>query len=99
MPLSRAEEADEALLMGLRLARRHRPRPPGRIGGLQPRAPLSELTDAGLIERCGSDRLRATRSGRVVLNEVVLRLASALEPASPSVQPDPPATQISWNKT
>jgi len=43
----------------------------------------------------GSGRLRASRSGRVVLNEVVLRLASALEPASPSVQPDPPATQTS----
>jgi hypothetical protein len=42
---------------------------------------VNDLMGLGLIERCGEDRLRASRSGRIVLNEVVLRLASAMEPA------------------
>jgi len=95
-PLSRSEQADEALLMGLRLREGVDLGRLAAIGGLQPRRDVvRELTDAGLIERVASGRLRASRSGRIVLNEVVLRLASALEPASPSVQPDPPAMQSS----
>jgi hypothetical protein len=35
-----------------------------------------------LIERPGLGRVRASRSGRIVLNAVVLRLAAALEPAA-----------------
>jgi hypothetical protein len=46
---------------------------------------VSELLGLGLIERCGQGRLRASRSGRIVLNEVVLRLASSLEAAGASV--------------
>ena len=95
-PLSRSEQADEALLMGLCLREGVDLGRLAAIGGLQPRRDVvRELTDAGLIERVASGRLRASRSGRIVLNEVVLRLASALEPASPSVQPDPPAMQSS----
>ena len=95
-PLSRSEQADEALLMGLRLREGVDLRRLAAIGGLQPKGDtVRELTEAGLIERVGSGRLRASRSGRVVLNEVVLRLASALEPVSLSVQPDTPASQIS----
>ena len=54
------------------------------VSGLQPKAHVvQELSDAGLIERLGPGRrLRATRSGRIVLNAVVLRLAAALEPAA-----------------
>jgi hypothetical protein len=33
-----------------------------------------------LLEWCGPRRLRAAKDGRFVLNEVVLQLASALEP-------------------
>jgi len=95
-PLSRSEQADEALLMGLRLREGVDLGRLARIGGVQPKGDtVRALTDAGLIERVGSSRLRASRSGRVILNEVVLRLASALEPASLSVQPDPPVTRIS----
>ena len=51
--------------------------------GLQPKAHVvQELSDAGLVECLGLGRLRATRSGRIVLNAVVLRLAAALEPAT-----------------
>ena len=49
---------------------------------------MSGLISLGLIERCGESRLRASRSGQIVLNEVVLRLASALELAEIPVSPD-----------
>jgi oxygen-independent coproporphyrinogen-3 oxidase len=81
LPLTRAEQADEALLMGLRLSEGLDLDRLLAVSGMRPglRA-VSELLDLGLIERCGGSRLRATRSGQIVLNEVVLRLASALEP-------------------
>jgi coproporphyrinogen III oxidase-like Fe-S oxidoreductase len=80
--LSRAEQADEALLMGLRLSEGLDLARLADVSGLQPKADVVRaLSDAGLIERSGPERLRATRSGRIVLNEVVLRLASSLEPA------------------
>jgi putative oxygen-independent coproporphyrinogen III oxidase len=81
-PLSRPEQADEALLMGLRLSEGLDLGRLAGISGLQPKADVVRaLSDAGLIERSGPDRLRATQAGRIVLNEVVLRLASGLEPA------------------
>jgi putative oxygen-independent coproporphyrinogen III oxidase len=80
--LSRSEQADEALLMGLRLSEGLDLARLAYVSGLQPKADVVRaLSDAGLIERSGSDRLRATRAGRIILNEVVLRLASGLEPA------------------
>jgi coproporphyrinogen III oxidase-like Fe-S oxidoreductase len=56
------------------------------VSGLRPKAHVvQELSDAGLIERLGPSRLRASRSGRIILNAVVLRLADALEPAAAPV--------------
>jgi oxygen-independent coproporphyrinogen-3 oxidase len=82
MALSRAEQADEALLMGLRLSEGLDLDRLAAVSGLRPgpRA-VDELIGLGLVERSGESRLRASRSGRIVLNEVVLRLASALERA------------------
>jgi oxygen-independent coproporphyrinogen-3 oxidase len=79
--LSRPEQADEALLMGLRLSEGLDLVRFAGISGLRPKADVVRaLSDAGLIECLGRDRLRASPSGRIVLNEVVLRLASSLEP-------------------
>jgi len=80
--LSEAEQADEALLMGLRLAEGLDLDRLAAIGGLTPAAQrIDELIGLGLLEWCGPRRLRAARDGRFVLNEVVLQVASALEPA------------------
>jgi oxygen-independent coproporphyrinogen-3 oxidase len=84
-PLSEAEQADEALLMGLRLAEGLDLNRLAAIGGLTPAAQrIDELIGLGLLEWCGPRRLRAARDGRFVLNEVVLQLASALEPVRKS---------------
>ena len=79
-PLSKTEETDEALLMGLRLAEGLDLDDLEDIGGLRPgERAVDELARLGLIERQGASRLRATPAGRFVLNEIVLRLSSALE--------------------
>jgi coproporphyrinogen III oxidase-like Fe-S oxidoreductase len=81
-PLSPAEQADEALLMGLRLGEGLDLDRLAAVGGLVPAAgTIDELMGLGLLEWCGPRRLRAARHGRFVLNEIVLRLAAALEPA------------------
>ena len=77
--LTRAQEADELLLMGLRLAEgidlvryeelANEP--------LNPRS-LGDLEGQGLIERLGNSRLRATPAGMIVLDAVVADLASPL---------------------
>jgi len=83
VPLSRSEQADEALLMGLRLAEGLDLDRLAGVGGLAPRAQaVDELVRRGLLERCAPARIRATRAGRMVLNEVVLRLSAALQPAA-----------------
>jgi oxygen-independent coproporphyrinogen-3 oxidase len=83
IPLSRAEQADEALLMGLRLAEGLDLDRLYAVSGMRPAdGAVDDLVGLGLIERRGSARLRATRSGQIVLNEVVLRLASALHAIS-----------------
>ena len=46
------------------------------------RQAVDELIGLGMLERCGDARLRAAPAGRFVLNAIVLRLASALEPAA-----------------
>jgi putative oxygen-independent coproporphyrinogen III oxidase len=80
--LDRAEEADEALLMGLRLTEGV---DLGRLAVLTGlhlgNRAVDGLTELGLVERLGARRLRATASGRMVLNEIVLRLAQSFEPA------------------
>ena len=85
LALTRAEQADEALLMGLRLSEGLDLDRLFAVSGMRPgpRA-VNDLLGLGLIERRGESRLRASRSGQIVLNEVVLRLASALEPAVPA---------------
>ncbi len=78
--LTPAEEADEALLMGLRLAEGIDLDRLAALTGfaLRPGA-VAELAEGRLIERKGN-RLCATAAGRIVLDQVVLRLATALEP-------------------
>jgi putative oxygen-independent coproporphyrinogen III oxidase len=82
VPLGLAEQADEALLMGLRLSEGLDLERLARVAGLEPAArAVDSLVAGGLVERLGPRRLRATRQGRMVLNPVVLRLSSTLEPA------------------
>lgn len=84
--LTIAEQADEALLMGLRLAEGLDLDRYAGISGMQPGPPaVDRLRGLGLIERIGERRLRATPRGRIILNEIVLRLASALEPTAGAV--------------
>jgi oxygen-independent coproporphyrinogen-3 oxidase len=79
--LSRREEADEALLMGLRLTEGLDLERLVRIGGRLPdKEVIEDLAGAGLISHLGSDHLRATSRGRLVLNEVVRRLSEGLSP-------------------
>ena len=80
--LTPAEEADEALLMGLRLTEGIDLDRLAALTGFAPRAGVAtELAALGLIERRGN-RLIATAAGRIVLDQVVLRLSSALEGAA-----------------
>jgi oxygen-independent coproporphyrinogen-3 oxidase len=52
------------------------------LTGLAPRpAAVAGLADRGLIERRPGGRVRATAAGRIVLDQIVLQLASALEAA------------------
>jgi oxygen-independent coproporphyrinogen-3 oxidase len=79
--LSPAEEADEALLMGMRLAEGLDLDRLAALTGFTPsEAALAELAGLGLIARRGP-RVSATRAGRLVLDQVVLRLSSALAAA------------------
>jgi putative oxygen-independent coproporphyrinogen III oxidase len=82
--LGRAEEADEALLMGLRLTEGIDLSRLAALTGLAPKpAAVAGLVAQGLVERLGPDRVRASAAGRIVLDQVVLRMASALEPTGP----------------
>jgi oxygen-independent coproporphyrinogen-3 oxidase len=118
VPISRAEQADERLLMGLRLAEGIDLDRVAAATGLcpQPRV-LAALASEGLIERVDepnavlaepalpneikacvgpgirpavlnpapSSRIRATKRGRFVLNEIVLRISAGLAPAASPV--------------
>jgi oxygen-independent coproporphyrinogen-3 oxidase len=82
--LSPAEQADEALLMGLRLAEGIDLDRLAALTGLAPHpAALAELVRSRLIERppdrSTGSRVRASAEGRIVLDQVVLRLSSALQ--------------------
>jgi oxygen-independent coproporphyrinogen-3 oxidase len=58
------------------------------LSGLAPnRQAVAALIERGLLERCGDPRLRATPAGRLILNEIVRRLAASLE-VSGSVEID-----------
>jgi putative oxygen-independent coproporphyrinogen III oxidase len=85
-----AEEADELLLMGLRLAEGIDMRRLAAIGRVRPAASAIErLEGLGLIRRPSPDRLVATRAGRFVLNELVLQLAASFERAPETITPQP----------
>jgi oxygen-independent coproporphyrinogen-3 oxidase len=80
--LSRSEQADEALLMGLRLTEGLNLDRLAAIGGVSPDPRcIRHLIELGLIELGTGNHLRATRSGRLLLDDVVVRLSSALAPA------------------
>lgn len=91
-PLTRAEQADEMLLMGLRLREGIDLSRLAALGGAQPSpAAMDELIELGLLEYApgltdgGSDsvlrRIRATPQGRFVLNAVVAKLSKSFEAA------------------
>lgn len=81
--LSREQQADEALLMGLRLAEGLDLGRLAAIGGGRPSdATVDGLADLGLVERIDETRIRATRSGRLVLNAVVAELSRSAGPSS-----------------
>ena len=78
--LARGEEADEMLLMGLRLAEGIDLRRLEALGGVRPsRAAIERLEKLALIEHHAPGRLVATRAGRFVLNELVLQLSASFE--------------------
>ncbi len=93
--LTTAEQADELLLMGLRLAEGLDLGRLASIGGVRPgRQSLQDLiAEDWLVHDAETDRLRTTAEGRFVLNEIVLQLAADLEPVSnPSPGSHQPAT-------
>ena len=78
--LTRADAADELLLMGLRLTEGIDLERLARIGGVRPSASvIARLEDLGMIERVGNARIRATRRGRFVLNEIVRQISASFE--------------------
>ena len=79
--LSRAEQADELLMMSLRLSEGLDLDRLAAIGGVRPgQRSINTLTAGGHIELdADARRLRATRAGSFVLNEVVLQLSADFE--------------------
>ncbi len=82
--LTAAEEADELLLMGLRLAEGIDLDRLARVTGHAPASErIADLVAIGMLDRRDDRRIRATRRGRFVLNEIVRQLAMTLKPVSP----------------
>lgn len=81
--LTAQEQADEALLMGMRLVEGLDLARLQQIGGVRPdHRVVTELEGQGLITwREQDQRLAATSSGRMILNEIVLRLSESLQRA------------------
>jgi len=76
------------LLMGLRLSEGLDLERLAAVSGLRPAAHVvDELVALGLLEDCDARRLRASPAGRLVLNEVVLRLASSLQGGDEKTRP------------
>ncbi|MDS1137338.1 radical SAM family heme chaperone HemW [Nitratireductor indicus] len=74
--LTREEEADEFLIMGLRLTEGiDLTRYEALAGHPLPLRRITELQDEGLVEPVGNTRLRATPRGMIVLDAVVADLA------------------------
>ena len=81
--LSAADAADELLLMGLRLTEGIDLTRLAAIGGVQPSTTaMARLMHLGMLESRGNSRIRATRAGRFVLNEVVCQLAASFAAAA-----------------
>ena len=79
--LTATDAADELLLMGLRLCEGIDLERLARVGGVRPSAvAVARLEALGMIERVGNARIRATRQGRFVLNEIVRQIAASFEP-------------------
>jgi putative oxygen-independent coproporphyrinogen III oxidase len=76
LPLALNEQADELMLMGLRLAEGMDLQRWQALSGrdLDPET-VTELTRHGMIQRLGRDRIRATPAGMLVLDAVVADLA------------------------
>jgi putative oxygen-independent coproporphyrinogen III oxidase len=77
-PLSRQEAADEALVMGLRLAEGIDPASLAeRLGvdAIVDQAAVDRLAGHGLLERDG-DRLRTTQAGRLLLDSILAEIAA-----------------------
>jgi putative oxygen-independent coproporphyrinogen III oxidase len=81
--LDRAEQADEALLMGLRLEEGLDLARLVKLGSVRPSdAKVAELIALGMITKVGNhDRIRATSRGRFVLNRLVEELSGSFVPA------------------
>jgi putative oxygen-independent coproporphyrinogen III oxidase len=76
-PLLRSEQADEFLLMGLRLAEGIDPGRYARIAGRPlDLGRIADLMGYGFVETTGDGRLRVTRAGFPVLDAVVADLAA-----------------------
>lgn len=93
-PLSRPEMADEALLMGLRLAEGlHLNRFEAISGCALAAKTISELAEHGLVEHNPlAGTIRATPAGRFVLDRIVLELSSTMQSRedadrNPALQP------------
>jgi putative oxygen-independent coproporphyrinogen III oxidase len=92
VPVTRGEQADEMLLMGLRLSEGI---DLGRLsadGACSPSAAaVDDLAALGLVETvsgaAAERRIRATPKGRFVLNEIVLRLALSCDPPKAGASP------------
>ena len=80
--LARDEQADEMLLMGLRLTEGLDLARLTRIGGIRPSdAAINRLIDLEMLEYLpAEDRIRATARGRFVLNKLVEQLSDSFEP-------------------
>ncbi len=85
--LSLPDQADERLIMGLRLSEGLDLAAFRSSTGLAPKFPvLRDLAAQGLLS-IGQDRITVTRAGRMVLNRMVYELSSALTSADPNFYP------------
>jgi len=73
------EQADEMLLMGMRLSEGFDLARLGARGFQIASAVLDRMRDLGLVEPIGNARIRATPQGRLVLNRLVAELSAAMQ--------------------
>lgn len=81
LALTAGQQAEEMLLMGLRLSEGVRLARLEQLTGYTiPDSAIRPLEDMGLIEFGANGHIRAASRGRLLLNQIVLRLAGALSP-------------------